>query len=280
MICYAANGSKIQFYAIDGATRPDPFVPLTEELNIGNFLDRVEILQTVINIARIIVTIRDSFPVTGYPAGKRKQIGNSEITFNFDDVEKQFLLIHLPYGHTNPRGRVGFLKGMYEHAKHRRGLVEVKDGPGLNNTYYKVTLKTRGLGTHPRTGDELRRMTKDLVSGLAWLHSGDYLHRDIRLPNILYDPATSQYFFIDFEHGGRESQEIIDRGAWLKEWDEGTFVGGRYTKMSEMYQLGRLLKNEFGGILLEHGNDFVAKLEAKEMTADEALQHQWIHDVI
>jgi hypothetical protein len=58
MFCYAANGSKIRFYAIEGyAKRPDPFVPLTEELNLTSFIDRFEVLRTVISIARVIVTV-------------------------------------------------------------------------------------------------------------------------------------------------------------------------------------------------------------------------------
>jgi serine/threonine protein kinase len=119
-------------------------------------------------------------------------------------------------------------------------------------------------------------MTKDLVSGLARLHSGDYLHRDIRSPNTLYDPATARYFFIDFEHGGREG--VVDE-PWLREWDEGTLDDGRYTKMSEMYQLGKVLRKEYSLTLSEHGKIFVAALEGKKVTAQEALQHQWILDV-
>ena len=35
MICYAANGPKIRFYAIDGSSKqPTPLVPLTHEINI------------------------------------------------------------------------------------------------------------------------------------------------------------------------------------------------------------------------------------------------------
>jgi hypothetical protein len=55
--------------------------------------------------------------------------------------------------------------------------------------------------------------------------------------------------------------------ALMTEWDEGTLDNGRYTKMSKMYQLGKLLKKEFScKIISKDGQDFGAMLEAKKMT--------------
>jgi len=130
MFCYAANGSKIRFYAIEGyAKRPDPFVPLTEELNLTSFIDRFEVLRTVINIARVMVTVRNILPPNPYPLAKRMKHGLSEMTFNFGHVEKKLLVTDLPYSQAGLQDRLGFLKNMYEHAKQRRGLVEVMDSP-------------------------------------------------------------------------------------------------------------------------------------------------------
>jgi serine/threonine protein kinase len=236
----------------------------------------LEILLMTINISRVLVTMKDEFPTVAYPLAKKMKLGHSEIAFNSDHVEKRVASSHLPYSQTDFHGRLNFLRGMYEHAKDHRGLVKAKDGSRLseNGRQYVVTLETRGITFRPRTEDELRRMTRDLVSGLACLHSGDYLHRDIRSPNVLYNPATGEYFLIDFEHGAREGQEIVDDdGSWLKEWDEGTLDHGRYTKMSDLYQLEKLLRKEFGGMILsQDGNGFLTILKAK-MTAQELPEH-------
>lgn len=66
MIGYAVAGSTVQFYAIDGSIeakkKPSILSPLTSKLNASNFIDRITILRTVINIAHIILTISDNIP--------------------------------------------------------------------------------------------------------------------------------------------------------------------------------------------------------------------------
>jgi hypothetical protein len=287
MICYTANGPKIRFYAVDGSAKdPDPFVPLTNELDLATFPGRFEVLRTTINIARILVTIKDGLPAVAYPLAKRIKIGNSEITFNLDCVEKKTPVTDLPYCQPSAQERCEFLWRMYKHAQGHRGLVQVKDGPKLNggHTHYVVTLMTRGLKSRPKNERELQGMTKDLVCGLVWLHNESYLHRDIRLPNITYDPIKKQYVLIDFEHACQERRRgrstkpaIIGDDTVLKEWDSRTLSNGIYSKASDMYQLGKLLKTDFGSMILsEWGRNFLTSLEEKQMTATQALQHDWI----
>ncbi|TDL19523.1 hypothetical protein BD410DRAFT_438004 [Rickenella mellea] len=119
MICYTVNGRRIRFYATDSSQRksPTPFLPLTDELDITSFLRRFKVLQTVINIARIMVTIKDDLPAVTYPLGKRMKSGHSEITCNFDGVMKKLLVAHLPYCDPDVEFRVKFLCDMYKHAK-------------------------------------------------------------------------------------------------------------------------------------------------------------------
>ena len=290
MICYAANGPKIRFYAIDGSPKqPTPFVPLTDEINITQFDGRFRVLLTTINIARILMTIKDILPTVTYPLGKKLKLGDSELTFSFETVKKTVPVTKLPYSQANAKRRLDFLRQMYAHADHHRGLVHVEDLPRFNRnkTHYVVTLRTKGYANRPREEDRLRAMTKDLVLGIARLNDGGYLHRDIRSPNIIYDPTRQQYVLIDFEHGGKTRSKwgnatkyVVDDHDWLKEWDDGTLDDGVYTACSEMYQLGKLLRNEFGGIILSDlGQDFVMKLKRQRMTAQESLEHGWIRDV-
>ena len=146
---------------------------------------------------------------------------------------------------------------MYLHARDCRGLVQVLGKPRLNEagTHYKVELATRGVHSLPRTEDELRQLTKDVVSGLASLHKGCYLHRDIRSSNIVYDRLLKQYVLIDFEHGdpeprSRKKSKRFARDDFLRGWDDETLDGGFYTMASDMRQLRKLLRQEFGGLIL------------------------------
>ena len=145
-----------------------------------------------------------------------------------------------------------------------------------------MTLRTKGYANRPWEEDRLRAVTKDLVLGIAWLNNGGYLHRDIRSPNIIYDPALQQYVLIDFEHGGatEQGQDAVDDHVWLNRWDDGTLDDGVYTACSQMYQLSKLLRNEFGGMIRSsQGQDFVMRLKTQRMTAQESLEHGWIRDV-
>ncbi|TDL14322.1 hypothetical protein BD410DRAFT_797247 [Rickenella mellea] len=294
MICYAVNGRRIRFYATDSDQRksPTPFLPLTHELDISNFLCRFTVLETVINIARIMMTIRDDLPAVTYPLGKRMMSGHSEITYNFDGVVKKLLVAHLPYCEPDVESRVKFLCDMYKHTKGHRGLVQVRSDPRLteSGTHYVVEMTTMGARQLPESEEELRVMVKDLVTGLDWLHKGGYLHRDIRNQNVVYDRALKQYVLIDFEHSGkqegRRSQRrnpaatSFDGEDWLRDWDYGTLDDGVYTKASDMYQLGRFLHDWFRRMIdSEDGKAFVARLTGKKMTAEEALLHEWIRTV-
>jgi hypothetical protein len=284
MMCYAVDGTKIKFYAFDGSHEAQkqhcPFIPLTPELDITIFLDRFIILRTVINIARIMVTITDLVPTPAYPLMKRRKIGDSNISWNPKDVKKEVLITDLPYAGEDAEARFEFLKKMYEHARGQRGLVQIKSGPSLRRRRYQVTLSTRGIDTRAKSKGELQKMAKDLVSGLAWLHRAGYLHRDIRSPNILYDPVAKQYVLIDFEHGAKvgngEEVQIYGDNIPLAAWDDDTLDDGLYTVMSEMYQLGKLLDEKFGYMISDQAEDFVKKLKGKKMTAEEALEHEWI----
>lgn len=75
LICYAAAGSNVQFYAIDGlketVKNPNQLMSLTSVLNFSNLVDRITILCTIVNIAHIILTISDDISDMIIPLGKK-----------------------------------------------------------------------------------------------------------------------------------------------------------------------------------------------------------------
>ncbi|CAG8522299.1 29647_t:CDS:2 [Gigaspora margarita] len=281
MICYAAAGSSIGFYAIDGSEGAvQRLIALTNSLDANNHIDRITILRTVINIARIVLTISDDISSTIVPLGKRQKRGHSFITFYADSVEKRVLKADLPYSE-DLNSRIQFLESMYQYAKGYPGLVQIEKGPVVTKKFYKIVMKTRGIPCLLITEDELREMAKCVLTGLARLHGGNFVHRDIKLPNILYIPDSCEnfkYFLIYFVHGGFNKQKP---GELLTGWDENTLTNaGCYTSTSDMYQFGKLLERYNNLMTTDDGKDFTNRLKSKCMTAAMALKHKWINNKV
>lgn len=117
-----------------------------------------------------------------YPFVRTQYFGDSELAFGFDGVQKTIPLSKLPYGQKAPEVRVQFLAKTYGHAKGKRGLVQVKDGPCILHAHskypdYAVSLETMGLAKPVKDEESVRAMAGDIISGLASLHNGGYLHR-------------------------------------------------------------------------------------------------------
>jgi hypothetical protein len=60
-----------------------------------------------------MVTIAPAIPTPAYPLGRRRKIGNSEITWNPKDVRKVILAKDLPYAGEDVAVHVRFLKEIY-----------------------------------------------------------------------------------------------------------------------------------------------------------------------
>ncbi|CAG8742424.1 18019_t:CDS:2 [Rhizophagus irregularis] len=267
LICYAAAGSNVQFYAIDGSKEtvknPNQLMPLTGVLNSINLVDRITILRTTVNIARIMLTISDNITDMIIPLGKKQKLGHSYITFFANSVVKLVPEVDLPYTQ-HLQSRVRFLTSMYKHAKDQR--------------MYKVKMTTQGIPCKLNNENDVREMTKCVLTGLARLHAGRYVHRDIRIPNIVFVPEhhdNFRYVLIDFEHGGMNKQKP---GENLNGWDANTLTkSGHYVYLSEMYQLGKMLE-KYNDLMTAGGKDFVNQLKSKNLTAEEALKHTWINN--
>jgi hypothetical protein len=207
------------------------------------------------------------------PLGAVKQFEGARIIFNFDGVQKIVPLAKLPFGEYLEE-RLIFLKEMYEHAIGHRGLVQVSSTPRATRSHYTVTFSTKGIRRQPRNEEELREMARDILTGLKRLHDGNFLHHDIRTPNIVYDPKQGQYVLIDFEHGAKSSNKTWSLPL-LKGWDEKTLVNSVYTNKSEIYQLGKVL-DDMGCELSEQGRMFVGQLKNEKITANAALDHVFL----
>ncbi|CAB4419783.1 unnamed protein product [Rhizophagus irregularis] len=241
MISYAVAGSTVRFYAIDGLIeakkKPSILFPLTSKLNASNLVDRITILRTVVNIARIILTISDNIPNTLIPLGKRQKLGHSFITFLSNVVEKIILKVDFPYA-TNVDNQVNFLKKMYDYAKGHPGLVQVEKGPLFDKSkgIYKVVVKTRGIPCVSKLKNEnnIREMMKCILTRYACEKLSGYD-------------------------------------------DNTLTTAGYYTTTLEMYQLGKMLEALSSRILSNQRKGFVEELKSKKLTVGLALKHSWIN---
>jgi hypothetical protein len=122
-------------------------------------------------------------------------------------------------------------------------------------------------------------MFKSMLTGLNRLHSGDYVYRDIRLPNFVYVPNNEQfsYVLIDFEHGGVHNEKVS--GELLRGYNNETLSrDSRYTKHSDIHQFGKLLKSFSNIIASDEGKDFMIKLKGKKFGASKTLKHNWLNN--
>ncbi|KAF0352000.1 crinkler family protein [Gigaspora margarita] len=60
MMGYAAAGPLVQFYAIEGPSKR--LIPLSDQLNIKVAKDRINLVSITVNIARVILSIKDIIP--------------------------------------------------------------------------------------------------------------------------------------------------------------------------------------------------------------------------
>ncbi|CAG8647748.1 4305_t:CDS:1, partial [Paraglomus occultum] len=269
ILSYAAAGSYIRFFTLNHS---GTLFPLTDRLNLTIRVDRLQAIRAVTNIIRIMITIKDTLPTNVLPLGRTLKKGDSTITFYDNFVEKRISSFNRLY----PFANVNTLKQIYKLARHKRGLVHAKDLPSVKKGLYKVTLGTQGFHRLPQTEDEFRMIIEDILNGLVTLHDSGFVHRDIRWSNILRT-IDGKYVLIDFEHSGLANE--IPQFESLMGWDMNTLELGKYTCLSDMYQVGKLFVGE-SVILSEIGMSFMANLQnadhSARMTAKTALQHEWI----
>jgi len=286
LICYAVAGWKISFYAIDGtpeaASKPSRLITLSPQFDLWKVADRITVISVTINILRILVTIGPYLPNDVIPLYiPIQQALGSTITFYNDSVVKELSFQYLPYVDGSLKERIAFLREMYAHVKGCLNLVQLKKRPIKGRSTYSLIMTMRGIRRLPCNETELHSMVRSLLVGLDCLHSGNYVHRDIQEPNVLFvpeNPAGSKYVLIDFEHGGKANEEMNER---LSDWDHRTLSNNQYTTLSDIYQLGKLIERlmmRFQMSISDNGKTFVKKLKEKKMNATQALQHAWITD--
>ena len=85
-------------------------------------------------------------------------------------------------------------------------------------------------------------MSENILMALFDIHRLNFVHRDIRLPNILYHPSSKQFILNDFEYAGLNNEKIEHELVAPK----GVInTGESYHKIHDIICLGNLINHNY-----------------------------------
>ncbi|CAK9238755.1 unnamed protein product [Sphagnum troendelagicum] len=146
---------------------------------------------------------------------------------------------------------------------------------------YTVQISPLGHAPILRSEQSIRTMAKNVCEALSVLHEAGLVHRDVRLPNVV-QVSQEQFMLIDLETVAAYPFRLPEGFPYFREWSIEMLEGNSYTPMSDMYQLGRLLKKDVRWMteISESALQFIRKLRSKECTAAMALSDPWLSDPV
>ena len=112
----------------------------------------------------------------------------------------------------------------------------------------------------------------------AWLLQAGFVHRDLRWENIACDAAKQHFFLLDLE-----TVAPVDQipGYYMEIWGDHTLQDAKYTPLSDLRMLGRMLHDLSTMLTSNAARHFMSLLTGAEgptpqLTAQLCLQHDWI----
>lgn len=112
----------------------------------------------------------------------------------------------------------------------------------LGNPSYHVELELEPVGASfiIQDDNELQSLVASLLSTLRLLHAAGYVHRDIRMDNIV--KYFERWLLIDWEVAGRVDQEVWWEGKLLP--DPVRLRQHPYTVQTDLWQVGMLIMSQ------------------------------------
>ena len=129
-----------------------------------------------------------------------------------------------------------------------------------------VTLKLRPVGMHVHiaTLNELLGLIKQLLLTLTALHKQKWVHRDVRMDNLVRGPAG--WLLIDWELAGPAGQHVFWNSTYLPpEVNAGHMP---YTAAPDLWQVGRTIQR-YHTLNIGATKHFANQLISKQFTAAE-----------
>ncbi|BDA43802.1 probable serine/threonine-protein kinase 26 at C-terminar half [Coccomyxa sp. Obi] len=279
MLCYAAAGYLLRFYAVtNGGANMKAISP---EFDLRDDLSRLKVMHASLQVLSIILQqMYHQLPKFPVPLGASQSYPNSVIFYRADQIEKLVDLREFAAGDKDT------LLLVYE------VLLELPNGPGMSHPIGLIWPKGMpkfvrdkwrvkmplGLPNKPLDLPSLRCCVKDILGGLCALHHRKIVHRDIRFPNILVMPGNN-YVLIDFEHSGRADDvpPFEPLRHWAPECQQPD-APAPYTTAADIFSVGALMKKypiESDELALSLCKWLSADDPAQRPSASEALKHAW-----
>ncbi len=123
---------------------------------------------------------------------------------------------------------------------------------------------------------DVKLLAYSVCQALYALWKDDLVHRDVRTANIVRLPGPEDhYMLLDLENVAQVKTWPAVRP--FKDWDQFTLNEKReYDHLSDMYQLGKLLRRLLQETVSQAAEDFVNRATRKLLTAEQALKHAWL----
>eukprot|EP00611_Tribonema_gayanum_P032757 TRINITY_DN990_c0_g1_i6.p1 TRINITY_DN990_c0_g1~~TRINITY_DN990_c0_g1_i6.p1 ORF type:complete len:378 (-),score=58.32 TRINITY_DN990_c0_g1_i6:160-1293(-) len=252
--CFAAAAGRIQFCVVECGA-PGQAVPVGPVYDVSRLGGRAQTVIAVINLYRLLAAARQYLPLSVLPVNKdltcsHDQLGFSRTLHFRSDTLAVRKRIEPWSAYAQAAGvNMHDINRMYRGTANKAGLVHAAppgSEPMLQRNKYTVDLTPLGLQAAdavPTSEGELAMAAHGLLHGLFALHQEGFVHRDLRWPNCACDASKSHYFLLDLEMCAT-ADEVPTGTAQQQHWDTDTLDSGRYTRASDLHQLGRMLQEK------------------------------------
>jgi serine/threonine protein kinase len=145
---------------------------------------------------------------------------------------------------------------------------------------YKVTIGPLGYLPRIRSEEDTKMLAKSVCNALKVLHEKGFVHRDVRLPNIV-EVTHGQFILIDLETVAESPFYVHPSFHYLTYWSRDMLENSHYTPKSDLYQLGKLLSDKFASFTQSpSARQFISRLMSKEVDANTALEDPWLKEML
>eukprot|EP00742_Colponemidia_sp_Colp-10_P004307 GILJ01004594.1.p1 GENE.GILJ01004594.1~~GILJ01004594.1.p1 ORF type:complete len:452 (+),score=26.02 GILJ01004594.1:180-1358(+) len=231
VLCYAAVGPFVNFYAVDPSNN---LSVIHSGFNLELQLHRCELIKFSLNIVRLLLTFKhfDCYPTYVPPIGSVKRRNNGvQIFFRHDGITK-----------TVPGANVALLQQVYAALSDCRytvqGTVSVS-GTGV----VKVNVSPLCCLARPTNIGSLLLCIRHISLALKTLHRAGFVHRDVRWDNVLLNPRGGRETWIlcDFETAAPMNVVDLEYRSAFAHPPELLFKDGVWTAACDFFQLGLML---------------------------------------
>ena len=111
---------------------------------------------------------------------------------------------------------------------------------GTTSSFVELELEPVGACFTIHNDSELQSLVASLLSTLRRLHEAGYVHRDIRMDNIV--KYFQQWLLIDWELAGQVDQPVWWDGKYLP--DPVRLGQHRYSVKTDLWQVGKLIMTQ------------------------------------